>query len=274
MIPRLIHWCWFGGKELPEVEQRCRESWRLSNPEWKIVLWDEETFNVKDSEFTKEAYRLGKYAFVSDYVRAWCLNRYGGVYVDADVEVMKSLESYRHNSAFTGFESRDVPFTALWGSERGHNLAGSVLKYYESKRYTLEEKPNTRFVSEIIKKRYKVVEDKGIVQRGEWEGSQLTVYPATCFCVDMGSGTAVHHFTGSWLGNAKDMNDTRTKRVRTRYMAEMILSEKAHGLKALAQYISIWEIAAISLIKIGQIAKEYARVLKGLVSSRKGSRAR
>lgn len=246
------------------MELRCRESWQLSNPEWRIVLWNEETFNVEDSEFTKEAYKLEKYAFVSDYVRAWCLNRYGGVYVDADVEVMRSLDSYRDNSAFTGFESRSIPFTALWGSEKGHRLAESVLTYYEKKRYSLEEGPNTQFVSDIIKKRYGVFEDRGIVQRGEWGGSRLTVYPATCFCVDMGSGTAIHHFTGSWLGDTRDVNEIKTRRVRNRYMAEMILSDKTHGLKALGQCISLWEIVALVLVKIGQNARKYIRVLKGL----------
>lgn len=267
MIPRIIHWCWFGGKEVPVLERMCRESWERSNPSWKIVLWNEETFDVGSMKYTREAYKHGRFAFVTDYVRGWCLNKYGGVYVDADVEIRASLEVFRGDGAFTGFESQKVPFTALWGSEKGHRLAKAVVGYYEERSYRVDEKPNTGIVSEIIKREYGIGEDQGIVQKGTWEDSRLCVYPATQFCIDMGAGTAIHHFSGSWIGKKRNTYELPSKRARNRYMVDMLLKEKVDGYKALAQCMDVRDIAMILIVKCAQKTRTFIRLTQGIIET-------
>lgn len=104
MIPKIIHYCWFGGNPLPELAQRCIASWRKFLPEYKIREWNESNFDVNVIPYTAEAYRLQKYAFVSDYARFWILYRYGGIYFDTDVEVIRPMDDIIDRGNFMGFE--------------------------------------------------------------------------------------------------------------------------------------------------------------------------
>ena len=92
MIPRILHYCWFGGKEMPQETKDCIASWQKYMPDWEYKLWNEDNFNVDSIPYTKEAHMSGKMAFVSDYVRLVALHDEGGVYLDTDVELFKSLE--------------------------------------------------------------------------------------------------------------------------------------------------------------------------------------
>lgn len=104
MIPRVIHYCWFGRNPLPESAVKCIESWRKFFPDYEIKEWNEDNFDVNIIPYTAEAYSVGKYAFVSDYARFWVLYHYGGVYFDTDVEVIKSMDDVIDNGAFMGIE--------------------------------------------------------------------------------------------------------------------------------------------------------------------------
>ncbi|MCX7771612.1 MAG: glycosyl transferase, partial [Clostridia bacterium] len=86
MIPRTIHYCWFGGKRKPPAVERLIGNWRLRLPEYRIMEWNEENFNVENIKFSKEAYQHGKFAFVADIARLIALEAYGGIYLDTDVE--------------------------------------------------------------------------------------------------------------------------------------------------------------------------------------------
>lgn len=104
MIPKIIHYCWFGGKPLPKLAQECIESWRKFMPEYEIKQWDESNFDVNKIPYTREAYRQGKYAYVSDYARFEIIYNYGGVYFDTDVEVIRPMEDIVERGCFMGFE--------------------------------------------------------------------------------------------------------------------------------------------------------------------------
>lgn len=91
-IPKIIHYCWFGPKPIPELELKCIESWQKFLPEYKLMFWNEETFNIAEHQFAKQAYENKYYAFVSDLVRAHVLFEYGGIYLDTDLEVMPGFE--------------------------------------------------------------------------------------------------------------------------------------------------------------------------------------
>ncbi len=105
MIPKVIHYCWFGRNPLPESAVKCIESWRKFLPDYEIKEWNEDNFDVNIIPFTTEAYSVGKYAFVSDYARFWILYHYGGVYFDTDVEVIKPIDDIVEKGPFMGVES-------------------------------------------------------------------------------------------------------------------------------------------------------------------------
>lgn len=104
MIPKVIHYCWFGRNPLPKMAIKCIASWKKYLPEYEIKEWNEDNFDVNIIPYTKDAYADGKYAFVSDYARFWILYHYGGVYFDTDVEVIKSMDDIIERGPFMGLE--------------------------------------------------------------------------------------------------------------------------------------------------------------------------
>ena len=105
MIPKIIHYCWFGGNPLPELAKECIASWCKCMPDWELKAWTEENFDIQAApQYVQEAYQVKKYAFVSDYVRLWALEQYGGLYMDVDFCVYKSFEPLLIHHAFVGYE--------------------------------------------------------------------------------------------------------------------------------------------------------------------------
>ena len=104
MIPKIIHYCWFGRNPLPKSAMRCIESWRKYFPDYEIKEWNEDNFDVNMLPFTQEAYKMRKFAFVSDVARFWILYRYGGLYFDTDVEVIRPMDDIVAQRAFMGIE--------------------------------------------------------------------------------------------------------------------------------------------------------------------------
>lgn len=105
MIPKIIHYCWFGRGSLPELAQKCIASWKKYLPDYEIKEWNEDNFDVNIIPYTAEAYAQKKYAFVSDYARFWILYKYGGIYFDTDVEVIRSIDDIIAKGNFMGFET-------------------------------------------------------------------------------------------------------------------------------------------------------------------------
>ena len=134
MIPRIIHYCWIGGSPLPELAEECIASWKKHMPEWKIMRWDETNFDIAAAPlYVRQAYETRKYAFVSDYVRLWALEQYGGVYVDTDVKVLKSYEPLLNDTAFIGLEESKVhlPGTCVMGCEHHCQWVRDMLALYD-----------------------------------------------------------------------------------------------------------------------------------------------
>ena len=110
MIPKIIHYCWFGRGKMPELAQKCLDSWKKQLPEYDYKLWNEDNFDINSVPYVKEAYEARKFAFVTDYVRLYALYHFGGVYMDTDVEVLKPLDRFLELPAFSGFESdKEIP---------------------------------------------------------------------------------------------------------------------------------------------------------------------
>ena len=256
-IPKIIHCCWFGGNPMPPLLLQCMQSWKVFCPDWTVMLWNEETFNVESHPFTSSAYRAKKYAFVSDYVRAWALFNQGGVYLDTDVELKHSLNEFCHHDGFSGFESVGIPFTALWGSIPQHNLAKHVLDYYHDKTYQHgAEPPNTGWISKLIAEKYQIDIWCDQHQSGSDGFNTFDVYPSSHFCLDLPMNYASHHFYGSWL---PDKTASFKDAVHVNYYQQQMTKNKKiskDSLKSLAAIITWQQIFDLIRWRLKSILKK------------------
>lgn len=208
MIPKIIHYCWFGKKEKPKLINKCIESWQKVLVDYEIIEWNEDNFDISVNEFIKEAYECGKFAFVSDYVRVHALYYYGGIYMDTDVEVFKSFNDFLHHDSFWGFELNDYIATSTIGTKKHHPFIKKFLNEYHNKNFIesdgrLNQVTNVSIVTKMLEK-------NGLVRNGklqEIEGIGF-FYPQDYFSsydyidyrkLKTERSYAMHHFTGSWL---------------------------------------------------------------------------
>ena len=213
MIPKTIHYCWFGKGEMPELALRCIESWQKFMPDYEYKLWNEENFDVNVVPYTKEAYEARKFAFVTDYVRLWALYNEGGVYMDTDVEILKPLDDLLRLSAFTGYEGSKTqpPVTGLMASAPHGEWVKEQLDDYDNAHFVKEDgsfdmTTNTVRISKIMR-------SNGFVQDGKYSVyKDLHVFPTDYFCPRQTTGEFLltentycdHHFMGTWNGNSQE----------------------------------------------------------------------
>ncbi|WP_113639374.1 glycosyltransferase family 32 protein [Nubsella zeaxanthinifaciens] len=210
MIPKILHYCWFGNGEMPELALKCLESWRKYLPDYEIMVWNESNFDVNMYRFASEAYKEKKYAFVADVCRLYALKNMGGIYLDTDVEFLKPLdEKVLQQNAFTGFEDNLLLSSAIMGSEKNGKWINDLLPYYDNRSFYLKDgthdiNPNTEIITEFMKTR-KNVQINNTFQ--ELEG-YCTIFPSDYFCpkswktlkIKQTPNTyCIHHFAGSWL---------------------------------------------------------------------------
>jgi mannosyltransferase OCH1-like enzyme len=209
MIPKIIHYCWFGGGEMPELAQKCIVSWHKYMPDWEYKLWNEVNFDVNSVVYTKEAYAAKKYAFVSDYVRLWALYHEGGLYLDTDVEVYKPFDDLLIHQAFAGFEgSKFVPVgTCVLASEANGIWAKEQLDFYKERHFvkpdgSFDLTTNVQFITAKMC-------EQGFVPNGkEQDYKDLHVFPVDYFCPKQTTGEYLrtdntysdHLGLGSWAG--------------------------------------------------------------------------
>ena len=210
LIPKVIHYCWFGGKPMPELAIKCIESWKKYLPDYELRLWNEDTFDVNSVPYVKEAYEARKFAFVTDYVRLWALEREGGVYMDTDVEILRPLDDLMHLPAFTGYEASmaNAPVTGLMASAAHGVWVTEQLAYYDNDRHfrledgTLDMTPNTITIADIMVKEGFVIDGNYGVYKND-----MHVFPVDYFCpltstrvLKLTKNTyCIHHFAGSWV---------------------------------------------------------------------------
>lgn len=139
MIPKIIHYCWFGNGPMPEKEKKCIESWKKFFPEYKIKRWDETNFDYSSCKFARQAYEKKQYAFVSDYARAKVLFEEGGLYLDTDVEILKPFPEMVDGSGFMGFERRHFIGTAVIAAEKNNQVIKKLLEYYEQHEFLMKD---------------------------------------------------------------------------------------------------------------------------------------
>lgn len=208
MIPKTIHYCWFGGNPLPKSALKCIASWRKYLPDYEIKEWNESNFDVNVIPYTQEAYEAKKFAFVTDYVRLYALYKEGGIYMDTDVEVLKSFNPFLHHHAFSGFESDNNVPTGMMAAETGSLWAKDLLCGYDGRTFinpdgSLDTTTNTAVITQYMV-------SKGLILNNHYQdlADLITIYPSEYFCPkDHGTGQiyltpnsyCIHHFAGSWL---------------------------------------------------------------------------
>lgn len=200
MIPKKIHYCWFGKNEKSPDVLSCIMTWKKNLPDYEIKEWNESNYDVFKNSYTTDCYRKGRWAHLSDYVRADLLYSYGGIYFDVDVVVNRNLDEFLTFEAFSGFELQGVPFTAIWGAEEGHSWPKMVIDYYESKEFFEDQTINT-IITDILVEKFKIDKDKNTLQHGS---NGVVIFPSNYFTNEVPLNYTTHEFHGSWLSENID----------------------------------------------------------------------
>lgn len=207
MIPKIIHYCWFGRGPKGDLANKCIESWKKFLPDYEIKEWNEDNFDINMFQYAKEALEKKKYAFVTDVVRLYALYTEGGVYMDTDVEVLKSFNPFLHHIMFSGFETDGNVPTGMMAAEKGSIWAKELLDEYKDRVFIkpngeMNVTSNTSYITDYMVK-------KGLKLNNEYQDfpNLCTMYPSDFFCPkDHTTGkihltdnsVCIHHFAGSW----------------------------------------------------------------------------
>lgn len=207
MIPKIIHYCWFGGNPLPDVALKCIDSWKKFCPDYKIIEWNERNFNVNSNDYIKEAYKAKKYAFVADFARFEILLQYGGIYLDTDVEIIKPIDDFLEKPIFFGREEIDrVNPGLIFGCEAQDKFIAQMVDFYKGLQFVFDDKRKIKTIVDYTTDR---LISKGWIPEGQIQVVDgIVVYPVDYFCpksyntgvLNIGENTyTIHHYDGSWF---------------------------------------------------------------------------
>lgn len=211
-IPKIIHYIWVGGNPKPASVQQYIESWKTHCPDYLIVEWNEENYDITVNRYTKEAYQSKKWAFVTDFMRLDILDQFGGIYADSDIEILKNLDEFLDKPAFTSFETGDPEFilmpTGIMGAEQGNTWIQYLKTYYDNDRPfiladgSFDINTNTNTITTMTREKYGLRIDNTFQ-----ENEDFAIYPSDYFCPKSWStgqinltdnSHTIHHFAGSW----------------------------------------------------------------------------
>ena len=211
MIPKIIHYCWFGRGKMPELAVRCIESWKKYLPEYEIKEWNEDNFDVNIVPYTQEAYKVKKYAFVSDYARFWILYHHGGLYFDTDVEVIRPMDEIIKSGPFMGFENNGTITSGVnpglgLGVKPGLGLYQEILYYYENEHFLYTD--GRQNLTTVVMRITSILQQYGLKNENVFQTiAGINIYPTDYFCpIRITDGklcltdrtVSIHHYAASW----------------------------------------------------------------------------
>lgn len=210
LIPKIIHYCWFGNNEKPKEVKAIISNWKHILPDYEIIEWNEQNFDINQYEYTKAAYMEKKYAFVTDVVRLFALKEYGGIYMDTDVEVIKPLNPLLINQAFTGCETEKMCVTGTIGAKKNNPWITLLLNDYKERQFyndhgKVDLTTNTTRITDLTKLHYGWKE-----KDTNQDLKDVFIYSSDYLCaksyhtgkINKTINTfTIHHFSGSWKSN-------------------------------------------------------------------------
>ena len=219
MIPKIIHYCWFGKKEIPEEYKQYIETWKKYCPDYQIKEWNEENFDLSSSDYAKEAYEQKKWAFVSDYARLKVIYDEGGIYLDTDVELLRSLNGLLKEKCFLASEKTGYIATGLgFGAEKKNEVIRLLLEEYSKRHFTGENgvydhtacpKRNTKPLqkygykfnsNEIIKIKEAIVFPPSYFDPMDYMSGKIKISENTY---------AIHHYSASWISDEEKVKNEK-----------------------------------------------------------------
>lgn len=208
MIPKIIHYCWFGGKEKPDSVKQCIESWKKYCPDYEIREWNESNFDIEANDYCREAYEAKRWAFVADYARLYVLYEYGGIYMDTDVEVVRPFDPLLNRNGFLCFENDDNVSIGTFGVAKHLLLVNDFLQPYKGRHFKRDDgsfdmTTNLKIITQVLVERY------GISLNGKEQvlSGDILVLPMEAFIAKSyltgwimrdENTYAIHHYSATW----------------------------------------------------------------------------
>lgn len=237
-IPKVIHYCWFGGNPKPKFAKKCIDSWRKHCPDYQIIEWNEDNFDITQNRYCKEAYEEGKWAFVTDYARLKILFENGGFYFDTDVELVKNLDAFLEEPCFMCIESSTrcvMVATGLGiGAQKGNAVVKALLDSYEGVAFRREDgsldTATCTVRNNAVLKRFGFTEENRLQRFPEF-----TIYPSEFFSpIEMESGIkrktkntySIHHYSLSWTSK-------ENQRRRRKWLLQRRIGDFSHAIRHL-----------------------------------------
>lgn len=213
MIPKIIHYCWFGKQKKPNDVIQYIETWKRYLPNYIIKEWNESNYDYKKIRYTREAYRLKKYAFVSDVCRLYALYNEGGIYFDTDIEVIKPFTKFENYSSFIGYEVNDLIGTGVIGSMPRSKWIGMILDSYKNEHFIgynglMNFYPNTQRITDLLTS----ISDL----------DKPEIFPLDVFCAMhwktkeeyvTENTVSIHHYKSSWVSSPTHKYDVFEQKI-------------------------------------------------------------
>lgn len=196
MIPKIIHYCWLSGDDYPPLVAKCIASWKEKLPDYEIILWDTNKIDIQSNKWLEQAFSVKKYAFASDYIRFYALYNYGGIYLDADVEVLKSFDDLLQRQYFIGEEAGGDIEAAVIGVEKGATWLKEGLSYYNDRNFI---KPEGSFDMRPVPLLFNKIVQKYNMEILPYQYFSPKNYWNKKFDIDSNT-YCIHHFDGKWVG--------------------------------------------------------------------------
>lgn len=240
-IPKIIHYCWFGGNPLPKDAEKCIRSWKKYCPDYEIRCWNEENFDLSCNRYAYEAYQQKKWAFVTDFVRLKVVYDHGGIYLDTDVELIRPLDPLTEQGGFLGYEQSGLVATGLgFGAGKGDPLVKAMMDDYEGIPYVLPDGSFDR--TPCPDRNTRALVRMGLRPGGEAQQlGSISFLPPEYLCpmnfytgkVKITPNTySIHHYSGSWL-SATSRRTIFLKRLIGERMYNFLYGKFLHNFKGL-----------------------------------------
>ena len=207
-VPKIIHYCWFGGNPKPKLAEKCIKSWKKFCPDYQIIEWNEENFDVSAApEYVCQAYAAKRWAFVTDYVRLKAMTEMGGIYMDTDVELVRPLDEMLELPGFMGLQTNNEVATGLgFGARKGNSVVQALLRDYDALDFLKAD--GSADLTPCPERNTRVLQALGVRKDGTRQSiAEMEIFPAEYFCpMDFYSRElrvtpktySIHRYAESW----------------------------------------------------------------------------